>query len=357
VSLSARVAGGRPDRDTAPLLACEQVVKHFPISRGGGAGWERRQGRIRLVRKVVHAVNGITLEIRPGETFALVGESGCGKSTLARLLVRSIQPTAGQVRFQGRDVWTLPRRDVLALRKSVQMVFQDPYGSLNPRMRIADIIAEPLRVHGIGPGAGSDVVDRSASAVRARVAEVMKECGLDVEYGSRYPHEFSGGQRQRVAIARALASQPACVVLDEPVSALDVSVQAQILNLLLDMQERRRLTYVLVSHDLAVVRQVATRVAVMYLGSLCEVGSADQILGSPRHHYTRALLRAVPDIAARCRRTAPVLGELPSATDPPAGCAFHPRCPAARERCSTERPRLEQVAPGHWCACHYPADA
>lgn len=354
--LSAHVAPPGLDREAAPLLACEQVVKHFPVSRGAGASWAWRDGRIRLVRKVIHAVNGITLEIRPGETFGLVGESGCGKSTLARLLVRLIQPSAGQIRFQGRDVWTLPRRDVLALRKSVQMVFQNPYGSLNPRMRIADIIAEPLRVHGLRQGAGSDVVDRSVSAVRARVTEVMEECGLEAEYGTRYPHEFSGGQRQRIAIARALASRPACVVLDEPVSALDVSVQAQILNLLLDMQERHGLTYVLVSHDLAVVRQVATRVAVMYLGSVCEVGPADQILRFPRHHYTRALLRAVPDITARGRRTVPVFGELPSATDPPTGCPFHPRCPAARERCRTENPRLEEVAPAHRCACHYPAD-
>lgn len=339
-----------------PLLEARDAVKEFPVARYllPRLRWER--GHVRADRGTIRAVDGVSLAIRGGETLSLVGESGCGKSTVARLLLRLIEPTRGEIRFQGRDLWALSRREMHVVRKHLQMVFQNPYGSLNPRMRVFDIVAEPLKVHGIDPEAGRSDAVRPAQILRRRVGEVMEECGLDARYGSRYPHEFSGGQQQRIAIARALVNKPDCVVLDEPVSALDVSVQAQIVNLLMTMQERLGLTYVFISHDLAVVRHVATRVAVMYLGSLCEVGSAAGVFTEPRHHYTRALLRAVPDIASRGRRRTPLLGEVPSALDPPGGCSFHPRCPAARERCRVEKPQLRELSPGHSCACHYPAD-
>jgi oligopeptide/dipeptide ABC transporter ATP-binding protein len=346
---------GAVDRGT-PLLETRDVVKEFPVTRHvlPRLRWDRHG--VRLDRGMIRAVDGVSLAIQRGETLSLVGESGCGKSTVARLLLRLIKPTRGEIRFQGGDLWALSRREMLGVRKHLQMVFQNPYGSLNPRMKVFDIVAEPLKVHGINSEADRSGGRRRAQSLRERVCEVMEECGLDARYGSRYPHEFSGGQQQRIAIARALVIRPDCVVLDEPVSALDVSVQAQIVNLLLAMQERLGLSYVFISHDLSVVRHVSARVAVMYLGSLCEVGSAAGVFTEPRHHYTRALLRAVPDIASRGRRRLPLVGELPNAVAPPRGCSFHPRCPAARETCRVEKPQPREVSPGHWCACHYPAD-
>ena len=244
---------------------------------------------------------------------------------MARLILQLIEPTSGEIRFRGVDLTGLSRRRMVPLRKDIQMVFQNPYGSLDPRMRVDQIIAEPLEVHGTDAEPSTSAARRQA--VRERVLEVMQECGVDPKHGERYPHQFSGGQRQRIAIARAIVMKPSFVVLDEPVSALDVSIQAQILNLLKDMQELMGLTYLFISHDLSVVRQVSDRVAIMYLGSICELGPAEVIFVEPRHHYTRMLFDAVPDITSRSRRASRQIGELPSATDPPDGCSFHPRCP------------------------------
>ena len=336
-----------------PLLVADALVKHFPVGRRNLSWGTLANPLPRLSRSLVRAVDGVDLSITKGETLSLVGESGCGKSTLARLILQLIKPTAGEIRFRGVALSKLSRRELIPLRKDIQIVFQNPYGSLNPRMRIGDIIGEPLRVHGMVRGGSA--VEGGQRAKRGRVAEVMRECGVDPNHAERYPHQFSGGQRQRIAIARALVTTPSFIVLDEPVSALDVSIQAQILNLLKDMQEAMGLTYLFISHDLSVVRQVSSRVAIMYLGGICEHGPADTIFAAPGHHYTRALFRAVPDVASRSRRPSGVVGELPSAIDLPPGCSFHARCPAAQPKCRAERPALRELAPGHFCACHFPA--
>ena len=324
-----------------PLLEATNLVKHFPIStlwRGAGA-------------RVVKAVDGVSFSLAAGETLAIVGESGCGKSTLARLVLRVIEPTAGGVRFDGRELTGASAAELRAQRRHLQMVFQDPYGSLNPRMTVGQALDEPLALHGLA----------DAKARPARVAALLEQVGLPGAAAARYPHEFSGGQRQRIAIARALAAGPRVIVCDEPVSALDVSIRAQILNLLAELQARLGLAYLFISHDLAVVRHIATRVGVMYLGRLVEVAGSEQLFQAPRHPYTRALLASVPlPLPAARARAAPLSGDVPSPLAPPPGCHFHTRCPFAEARCRSEVPALEPVSSndrgpggvGGHVACH-----
>jgi peptide/nickel transport system ATP-binding protein/oligopeptide transport system ATP-binding protein len=322
-----------------PLLRAVDVTKHFPTGHGG----LRRKGR-----PVVHAVDGVSLEVRAGETLGIVGESGCGKSTLGRCLTRLTDLTSGRVELAGRDISTLSRRQLRPLRRDIQMVFQDPYASLNPRRRVGDIVAEPLIVQDFGDGA----------AIRRRVGELFDLVGLASSYVDRYPHEFSGGQRQRIGIARALAMSPKVIVADEPVSALDVSIQAQVLNLFSDLQDELGLTYVFIAHDLGVVKHISDRIAVMYLGTVVEVTDADSLYEAPAHPYTEALLSAAPDIddgTEVVRRERIVLtGDVPNPVNRPTGCPFHTRCPYAQPVCVTERPPLADVAPGRTVACHFP---
>jgi oligopeptide/dipeptide ABC transporter ATP-binding protein len=314
------------------VLAVTDLVKHFAVrtglfGRGGG---------------LVKAVDGVSFTVNAGETFAIVGESGCGKSTVARLVLRLIDATRGTVQLQGRDLTSLSPAELRALRGRLQIIFQDPYGSLNPRMTVGDMLTEPLMLHEVVP----------AAQRRARMNDLLSLVGLRADAAQRYPHEFSGGQRQRLAIARALASEPKIIVCDEPVSALDVSIQAQILNLLAELQQRFGLAYVFISHDLAVVRHIATQVAVMYLGRFVETGSAAEIFDQPRHPYTRALLAAVPMPMPQAGARETVLaGDVPSPMAPPPGCHFHTRCPHAIDLCKTDEPRLEAVGRGS-IACH-----
>jgi oligopeptide/dipeptide ABC transporter ATP-binding protein len=322
-----------------PLVEARGLRKDYPVSAGFF-------GRSKLV---VRALAGVDLDIRAGETLGVVGESGCGKSTLGRCLLRLIEPTAGEVRFDGQDVLALHAAELRRLRRSMQIIFQDPYASLNPRMRVGAIVAEGLEVHGLAKGAEK----------RARVEELLGKVGLSAEHYDRYPHEFSGGQRQRIGIARALAVGPRFIVADEPVSALDLSIQAQVLNLLSDLQEQMGLAYLFISHDLRVVAHISHRVAVMYLGRIVEQAPRETLYANPRHPYTRALLSAVPMPDPRRRPTRTALGgDVPSPLNPPTGCAFHPRCPFAEPRCRTETPPLVAGAGGHAVACHvFPAPA
>ena len=316
------------------LLEVEGLAKHYPVKRGllGGA-----QGLVR-------AVDGVSFAIARSETLALVGESGCGKSTTARLVLRLIEPTAGTIRFDGTEV--SGAAELRALRRRVQVVFQDPYASLNPRLRVGQAIAEPMEVHGIG----------DATSRAARVKELLGLVGLAPFHADRYPHEFSGGQRQRIGIARALAVQPELVVCDEPVSALDVSIQAQVVNLLKDLQARFGLSYLFIAHDLAVVRHMADRVAVMYLGQIVETAPKAALFANPRHPYSRALLSAIPHPDPRLRgRVTPLGGDVPSPMNPPPGCRFHTRCPHAQAICREQAPALAEVVPGHASACHFAA--
>ena len=322
-----------------PLLEVRDLAKHFPIRAGlfaGVSGW-------------VRAVDGVSLSIAAGETLALVGESGSGKTTTGRCILRLIEPTRGSVRFDGADLLALPPRDMRRMRRQIQVIFQDPYGSLNPRMRAGAIVREPLDIHRIGAGRA----ERDE-----RVAALLRRVGLDPSMRDRYPHEFSGGQRQRIGVARALALQPRLIVADEPVSALDVSVQAQVINLLMELQEEFGIAYLFIAHDLAVVERLADRVAVMYLGRIVESASREEIFKNPLHPYTRALLQAIPiPDPARARERQVLRGDPPSPAQPPPGCRFHPRCPSAIETCDRIEPPLLEVAPGHLVACHlYPGE-
>ncbi|MFP6665474.1 MAG: oligopeptide/dipeptide ABC transporter ATP-binding protein [Deltaproteobacteria bacterium] len=314
-----------------PLVEARDLVKEFPLARKTFAK-----------TPVVHAVQGISLEIARGETLGIVGESGCGKSTLGRMLLHLLQPTSGEVIFDGKRLADLGAVALRRLRREMQIVFQDPFASLDPRMRVGRIIAEGLEIHGLARG----------PALEARVAELLLEVGLRPEYAQRFPHEFSGGQRQRIGIARALAVEPRFLVLDEPVSALDVSVQAQVVNLLADLQKRHGLAYFFIAHDLRIVAHLSHRIAILYLGRIVEIAPTETLLSQPRHPYTRALLSAVPELDARPKERVVLQGDVPSPISPPPGCAFHPRCPYAEDRCRIERPRLTQTAPGQKVACH-----
>jgi len=330
-----------PARTGNELLVVEDVKKYFPITRG-----------IIFQKEIasVQAVDGVSFSINPGETLGIVGESGCGKSTLARCIVRLLDTTDGRIWFEDRDITKLSRATMRPIRREMTMIFQDPYASLNPRKRVGFIIAEPLEVHGLG----------TEKEVKTRVQELLEVVGLNPEHYNRFPHEFSGGQRQRIGVARALAVNPKLIVCDEPVSALDVSVQAQILNLLKDLQDDFGLTYVFIAHDLNVVRHISDRVMVMYLGKVAEVADRNQLYAEPKHPYTGALLSAVP-IAdpelGRAREAIVLEGDVPSPVNPPSGCRFHPRCPRFQEgHCDVEDPPLYPFGAGHVAACHYPLE-
>jgi oligopeptide/dipeptide ABC transporter ATP-binding protein len=315
----------------APLLEVENLGRQFVA----------RRSVLGRPTAMIAAVEAVSFALQAGTTLALVGESGCGKTTLGRLVLRLIDPTAGRIRFDGRDVTALKERQLKSMRRNAQLIFQDPYASLNPRMTVNQILAEPLALHAVVP----------PSRRGERVSELLRLVGLEPRAARRYPHEFSGGQRQRIAIARALAVEPKLVVCDEPVSALDVSIRAQVLNLLRELQHRLGLAYIFISHDLAVVKHVADRIAVMHLGRIVEIGPSEALFANPRHPYTRALLSAIPLPAPGLKRERIILhGEMPSALHPPAGCAFHPRCPVAIEHCRTVRPELKGSM--HAAACH-----
>jgi peptide/nickel transport system ATP-binding protein len=322
----------------APMVVVEDVAKSFDVS----PPWLNRVIE-RTPRTLLRAVDGVSFEIARGETLALVGESGCGKSTVARLLVGLYTPSRGRVSFEGTDLAELGTAAGRGLRAKLQMIFQDPYASLNPRWKVADIIAEPIRVHRLIDGDG---------AILDRVGELLRHVGLAPADAEKYPHQFSGGQRQRLSIARALASQPKFLVCDEPTSALDVSVQAQVLNLMRDIQRADGLTYLFISHNLAVVHHVSDRVGVMYLGRIVELAPKTTLFSTPRHPYTRMLLDAIPDMQMTGRSRTPVAGEVPNPLNPPSGCTFHPRCPLANDRCKAERPLLRRLDDGTQVACH-----
>ena len=327
-----------PDGSTGSFVKIAGLKRYFDVS----APWLVRTLEKRP-KQIVQAVDGIDIEIAKGETFSLVGESGCGKSTVARLVVGLYPPTAGTIAFDGHDM-TVRRRQAesAALRRRLQMIFQDPYASLNPRWRVFDIVAEPIRAFGLA---------KDRADLEGQVGDLLRQVRLTPADGAKYPHEFSGGQRQRISIARALASRPEFLVCDEPTSALDVSVQAQILNLMVDLQRRLQLTYLFISHNLAVVYHISTRVGVMYLGRLVEVAPTDTLFRRPKHPYTRMLLDTIPDLDMTGRQRTPVAGEVPSPINPPSGCTFHPRCPFANERCKAERPKGLPVE-GGTVACH-----
>lgn len=329
----------QPQTPPSPLLRVSGLTRYFDVSKP--LLNRLLEGKPRMILK---AVSGIDFEISKGQTYALVGESGCGKSTVANLVVGLHPPTAGKIEFDGVDVATITHRNQMELlRRRMAMIFQDPYASLNPRWRVAAIVSEPIRAFGLLKGAGK---------ISQRTEELLTQVGLSPADGEKYPHEFSGGQRQRISIARALASEPEFIVCDEPTSALDVSVQAQILNLMKGLQKKFNLTYLFISHDLAVVRHMADYVGVMYLGRLCEAAAVDDIFDNPLHPYTRLLLETIPDVEMTGDKKAPVAGEIPNPIDPPSGCAFHPRCPLAAAYCRQVRPELTILDSGVQVACH-----
>ncbi|HMO44706.1 MAG TPA: dipeptide ABC transporter ATP-binding protein [Rubrivivax sp.] len=321
----------------APLLQVKNLKKRFPI----------RGGLLRRVVDHVHAVDGVSFDLAAGETLGLVGESGCGKSTTGRCVLRLIEPTAGEVRFEGREVGAMAPEQLRALRRDMQIIFQDPFASLNPRLTVGAIVGEGLVIHKLA---------KNPREIGERVAQLLQTVGLSADHMRRYPHEFSGGQRQRIGIARALAVNPKLVVCDEAVSALDVSIQAQVINLLEDLRAQFNLSYVFIAHDLSVVEHISHRVAVMYLGRIVELAPSRQLYAAPKHPYTEALLSAVPIPDPSIQRKRIVLeGDVPSPIHPPRGCHFHPRCPRAQARCREESPQLRELAPGHVAACHFPS--
>ncbi len=325
------------------VLRVENLVKHFDISGGFLDQLQWENGRLRRVKTTVKALNDLRFSIFPGETFSVVGESGCGKSTLGRTVVGLHPPSSGKVFFQGERVDNLSPKEMLPYRRRMQMVFQDPYASLNPRMTVQQILEEPVVFHN---------PDMPPKQVREKVAGIMDQVGVNPSWSYRYPHEFSGGQRQRISIARALMVEPEFIVADEPISALDVSIQAQILNLLMDAQEEYGLTYMFITHDLAVVEHFSTRVAVMYLGTLCELARTEDLFGSPRHPYTQALLSAIPRLGEAGSKHVKLSGEVPTPIHLPPGCVFHGRCPYAEDRCRQEVPKLLDLEDGRRIACH-----
>ena len=317
-----------------PLLEVKDLKVHFPV----------KHGIFSPVKSFVKAVDGVSFSIEPGETLGLVGESGCGKTTLGRAIVRLVDPTAGHIQFDGEDFATLSGDELRVRRRWLQIIFQDPYGSLNPRMTVGEIIGEAIDIHKLAA---------TPQARQQRIQSLLKDVGLNPSHAQRYPHEFSGGQRQRIGIARALAVEPKLIVCDEPVSALDVSVQAQIVNLLQELQQERGIAFLFIAHDVAVVKHISRRVMVMYLGRIMELAPSSDLIDAPRHPYTQALISAVPEIDPESKRERVILpGDVPSPIDPPSGCPFHPRCPVAEARCRTEVPALREIVPGHWAACH-----
>jgi oligopeptide/dipeptide ABC transporter ATP-binding protein len=341
MSVDMEQTADRPAQDgREPLVRVTGVKKYFPITQG--IIFQREVGR-------VHAVDDVDLEVFPGETLGIVGETGCGKSTLARLICRLLPVTEGTIEFDGQDITDMKGNQLRQLRREIQMIFQDPYSSLNPRKRVGAIIGDPFEIHGIADG----------KERKKRVQELMEVVGLNPEHYNRFPAEFSGGQRQRIGVARALALRPKLIICDEPVSALDVSIQAQVVNLLEDLQDEFKLTYLFIAHDLSVVRHVSDRVAVMYLGKVVELADAKRLYAEPKHPYSGALLSAVPvpdPDRVRERERVILLGDVPSPIDPPSGCRFHPRCPKAQQRCVEEEPPLERKASGDLAACHFPIE-
>jgi oligopeptide/dipeptide ABC transporter ATP-binding protein len=337
---SSAPAAPEGSRGRQPLVRLTGIKKYFPITQG--IIFQREVGR-------VHAVDGVDVEVFPGETLGVVGETGCGKSTLGRIICHLLPVTEGTVEFEGRDITGIKGKELRRFRREVQMIFQDPYSSLNPRKRVGQIIGDPFQIHGIADG----------KERKLRVQELMEVVGLNPEHYNRFPAEFSGGQRQRIGVARALALRPKLIICDEPVSALDVSIQAQVINLLEDLQSEFKLTYVFIAHDLSVVRHVSDRVAVMYLGKVVELADSRRLYAEPKHPYTGALLSAIPvadpDLADKRERVI-LYGDVPSPIDPPSGCRFHPRCPKAQERCVVEVPPLEPKASGDLAACHFPLE-